>query len=50
MARIFLCVQALCQYVYGEKIDDRVPRVYFDLESRLKEEISLREAINEKQE
>jgi len=41
MARIFLSVKALCQYMWGEEIDQRVPEVYFDLESRLGDEIDL---------
>lgn len=41
MARIFLAVKALCQYMCGEDIDERVPRVYFDLERRTKGEIDL---------
>ena len=38
MARIFLSVKAFCEYFCGEKIDSRVPSVYFDLETRLKGE------------
>jgi len=41
MARIFLSVKALCEYVCGEVVDERVPEVYFDLESRLAGEIDL---------
>lgn len=41
MARIFLSVKAFCEFFCGETIDNRVPSVYFDLESRLKGEIDL---------
>jgi hypothetical protein len=41
MARIFLSVKAFCQYFCGEKVDSCVPSAYFNLESRLKEEIDL---------
>lgn len=41
MARIFLSVKAFCEFFCGEEIDNRVPSIYFDLESRLKGEIDL---------
>jgi hypothetical protein len=41
MARIFLSVKAFCQYLHGEEIDSRVPKVYFELERRLKDPIDL---------
>ncbi|KAF7556144.1 hypothetical protein G7Z17_g1659 [Cylindrodendrum hubeiense] len=37
MARVFLAIKALMQLAHNEAIDPRVPRVYFDIERRLKQ-------------
>jgi hypothetical protein len=34
MARAFLCMKALCQFIRHEPIDPRIPAEYFDLENR----------------
>lgn len=36
MARVFLTIKGLCELVYKESVDARIPKPFFDIEERVK--------------